>query len=155
MAVRAALPAIKNSCPRRLFVFFQSIMKEAIMTKLTKKDIVEVRNDLDCSWHNFVNGSKPLEQQLAEAQDVVYMIKGLMELKRDGVIRITGGDSWPSVVWYEVLKPREYDQQRGQWGLLSRFSVETEVFISPDPPSDWDYENEEQYYPKEEDESLE
>lgn len=115
-------------------------------------EIHEIWNHLDIAWHNCIDGCAPLSTQLEQAQWAVKYIQGLIELEKDGVIEITGGDHHPSFVTYEVLKRKEYDRRRGEWDLLSRFVFkegDTIVFTdSYDPPEDWDYEKEHLYAPE-------
>ena len=45
-----------------------------------------VDNNLDCWWHNFVEGTAPLEQQLDQARCMKHMIEALISLRDRGII---------------------------------------------------------------------
>ncbi len=115
--------------------------------------VIEVKRTFVIWWHNRIEGSRPLDEQLLLSKQITFMLEVLIGLEERGIVKVVGGSSWPSCVHVDVVDRKAYDQwyvTAGEaFGFPSRFLAETDLerregtVEETRPPNDWDYEAEE------------
>lgn len=79
-----------------------------------------IEDEIEMVWHNYVDGLAPLTTQLEEAQYMEKQIKGLIQLEKQGIMKIVDCDSSPSLIRCDILDREEYDRRRREFGLPRR-----------------------------------